>query len=559
MSFEESQLPPEVFVSLDSFTDPVLRAAVATADADGDNQLSESEIATITELNLASTEIASLNGIENLTALKSLNLQSCSGITEIDLTGKVPGLQLLQVGFCSNLKSLVLGDKPVLAELYAGYSGLNNLDLSGATALEYIAAQNIQVETITINNVETLTGVSVGGSYLKTLDLAGCVNLNEISIYSASSMESFDTSTFTNLEKLTLEGSKIKRFETTGNKKLKYLSLNQSSDLNYIDVSKSRKLNTLSCNACYTLSNGEENVVLSEGQKIANTYGVNSWNIIYVPYEWPADVAEEIADEDFRNLMIGIADTDKDGKISKDEALAVTAIEAPNAGLKNVDITFFNNLAVLDLSGNEITEIDFSGTPDITNLNLENNKLTGTLDVSYLNKVEYFKAAHNELTGISSFGIKGSVKEIDLSYNKFTTIQLHFFSNVTKINVSHNELTNAEIRENGKMTDLDVSFNKLSEMTLWSLATLERVNFSNNPFIQLNESTNWVNLKEIDCSNTQISLLNLSQTSTLWTVKATGCPNLTTIYVGNNGDAEISKDSSTNVSYTTPDVWPPVN
>lgn len=553
MSFEESQLPPETFVSLDSFTDPVLRAAVATADADGDNQLSESEIATITEINLSSSEIASLEGIEHLIALKTLNLQSCSGLTEVDLTGKVPGLQLLQVGFCSNLKNLVLGEKPVLTEVYAMFTGLSSIDVTGAEALEYITVQDAKIENIVMNGLTKLNTFKAGGSTLKSIDLSGCDNLMDIGIYSASNMESFDSSLFPNLETLAFEGSKVTRFVTTGNPKLKYLSLNSSSNLSYVDVSKSRKLNTLSCSYCYTLAEGEENVVLSEGQTIANMNGVNSWNITRVPYEWPEDIATELADEDFRNLMIEVADTDKDGKISKDEALAVTSLVAPNAGLKSVDLSFFNNIEVLDLSGNELTEIDFSGNKNITDLNLENNKLTGTLEVQYFDKLEYLRAAHNELTGLSSFGARGPVKEIDLSYNKFESITLYFFSNVTKINVSHNELTRAEIRDNDKLTDMDVSFNKISEMTLWSLKALERVNFNDNPFIQLDESNRWVNLKEIDCSNTDITKLDLSKTNTLWTVKATGCPNLSVIYVGNNADAEIYKDYNTTVSYTSPE------
>ena len=86
LTFDESENPGDKEVSLDVFSDPVLRAAVEAADADGDGVLSAAEIASITSLNLGGSEIESLAGIEYLTSLRELNLQSCMKLTGMDLT-----------------------------------------------------------------------------------------------------------------------------------------------------------------------------------------------------------------------------------------------------------------------------------------------------------------------------------------------------------------------------------------------------------------------------------------------------------------------------------------
>lgn len=551
LSFEESATP-EILVSLDEFTDPEVRAAVAAADADEDGMLSTSELATITELNLASKNVASLDGLKYLTELTDLNVMS-SKLTAIDLTGIAEKLEFLQCGFSSDLTSLTLGNKPALTEVYAMYCALTDIDLTGTPALESITVQNCNIENVKATDLKSLKSFTAGGETIKTADLSGCDALTKIAFYSAEKMTGFDISGFPALEEFTFEGSKVERIETTNNPKLVTMNLNSNGNLNYIDVSKSRKLNTISCYACYALSEGEGNVILSEGQNIPNMYGIYSWNIARVPFEWPADITVEFADEAFKAAMLEIADTDKDGKIGKEEALAVTEIKLPNAGLKSVNLDYFNNVTVLDLSGNELTAIDMAGAPLLADINLENNKIAGKLDVSKLEHVEKLNASHNELTGISSFGQRGPVKEINLSYNKMASVELKFFNNCTNINVSHNELTYAMIASNNALSDLDVSFNKITEMTLWSLTGLKRVNFNDNPFIQLNESTNWTLLQEIDFSNTDIEMIDLSKTSTLWTVKATGCKNLKTIYVGDNGDAEIYKDSDTKVVYGSPE------
>ncbi len=112
LSFDESQLPPEPpqnYVALTEFTDPMVLAEVSKGDTDKDGRLSEAEIEALSVLDLSNKQVKSLAGIKHLTALKKLLMQGCSGLEEIDLSNCCPDLEELQTGFFSSLKTLRLG------------------------------------------------------------------------------------------------------------------------------------------------------------------------------------------------------------------------------------------------------------------------------------------------------------------------------------------------------------------------------------------------------------------------------------------------------------------
>lgn len=548
MSFEEAQPPviDEDYIQLTAFTDPVLQAAVATADADNDGQLSAAEIATITSLDLKNSEVASLEGIQYLTELTSLNLQSCTKLTALDLSVGLDKLEFLQVGFCSNLETLTLGNKPALKEIYAQYSGLTDIDLSGTPALETISLASTNIENISITNNTSLQKFTAGGSTLKSVDLTGCTNVTSISLPYVSNFSSFDISQFPLLESFEMSDSKVTRFTTEGNPELKSLILDYNGDLSYLDVSKSLKLSYLSCYSCYELYT----VIMTEGQSIPSMYGISDWCISYVEREYPEDVAAELTDETFRAAMIAAADTDNDGKISADEAKALTVLDLSGKSLSSVDFTYFGNLTELNLSNNSLESVDLSSLGKLKKLNVSNNQLTA-LDVERLGELEYLDASNNQIATLSSFGTYGLL-EVNLANNKLTAVKIYYQGSLTKVDVSNNEITNAEIRNNNALTDLDVSHNNISSMTMWTLAALKNVKFNDNPFTQLDDSTNWVVLETIDCSNTDITTLDLHATTALSKCTATGCANLTTIYVGENANAEIVKDDAATVVYGSP-------
>lgn len=550
LSFKESPAGEAVPISV--FKDPILQAAVAKAvfgdDAEGKTEFTQEELASVKELRLNYSDVASLEGIGYLTELTGLYISGCEKLTTVDLTG-LDKLEELYASMCTNLESMTLGNKPALKEFY-GYnnSSLTSLDFSGLTALQKCAIYGAKLATIDIHST-SLTSLNAGSEDLENIDLNGCDNLAVLSLSNCSKISEFAIATFPLLEEFTLTGSQIKSFTTEGCAQLKKLVLDSSTNLTYLNVSKSLKLNTLSCLYCYNLQEAGE-VVMTEGQVIASTTGVYDWMITRVPREWPADVAPEISDEAFRNAMMAAADKDGDGKISPEEAQAVTVLNASGLNLTSVDFTYFNNIEELDLSDNQLETIDLSMTTKITNLNLNNNKLT-SLNVEQLDQLQYLYANHNEIATISRIG-SSAIIEIELADNKISTFTCYYKNNLTRLDISDNEISSAEIRENPKLAYMNVAGNNIKSITMWSLKGLVDVNFSNNPFTQLDEAHNWVLLESIDCSNTDIKTLNLSQNPELKKCVASDCANLETIYLPEGSTAEVVKGDNTSVVFGAP-------
>lgn len=542
LSFDESQLPPEPpqnYVPLTEFSDPMVLAEVSKADQDKDGRLSEAEIASLTKLDLTGKKLTSLAGIKNLTALKELILSQSTGLSEIDLTGICPALEELNVGFMSGLKTVKLGEKKELKSLYTMYNGVESLDFTALPALEEMTIAGSKLTTFRLNDGKSLTRFTCGSTDLTSIDLKGCDNLRILSITGHAGFQVPDLSAFPALTDLSMTETSIKEFTTENLRQLVSLNLNNSASLRKVDVSKSVKLNNLSLFFCDQLWK----VTMYEGQVINSMNGVPDDMITRVPREYPEDVAAEIADATFRQLMIDAADTDKDGKISIDEANALTSLNLSGKGLKTVDLFYFEKLEDLDLSNNELTDLDLSMQMGLKNLNLSHNKFT-KLNLQRQTALETLDASNNVITELGDLASK-KFTAIDLSYNKLAKVRIYFINDLVKLNLSHNELKEAEIRENPKLADMDVSFNQISEMTMWSLKGLVNVKFNDNPFIQLNEAPKWTLLETIDCSNTSISKLNLSENSALRKCVATGCPSLGTIYIPADSTAEVVKDDNT--------------
>ena len=134
----------EVALDEANFPDAAFRAIVAGFDADGDGVLSDEEIAAATELNCPEQQIASLKGVEYLTALTFLN---CAGnqLTELDLSANT---ELTLVEMSNNpISAIDLTNNVNLVEMYCCYTDLTEIDVSSAPALvEFLATAKPHAE-----------------------------------------------------------------------------------------------------------------------------------------------------------------------------------------------------------------------------------------------------------------------------------------------------------------------------------------------------------------------------------------------------------------------------
>ncbi len=180
------------------------------------------------------------------------------------------------------------------------------------------------------------------------------------------------------------------------------------------------------------------------------------------------------------------------------------------------------NLKELDLNSNEIKTIDLNGFPNLHILNLSGNNITNIKPIQQANikKIILFNNELNdfpyELKGISN------LNSLDLSYNSFDTISNNLTNDLSKFNalisidLKGNQLTDfpTALGQMPKLEQIELKNNKISgELILSGFNALKDLSLQQqfiNSFII--ESNSLQNLNNIQFSGNEISEFEIKST-----------------------------------------------
>ena len=110
------------------------------------------------------------------------------------------------------------------------------------------------------------------------------------------------------------------------------------------------------------------------------------------------DAGIVIPDANFKDFLLQEYDTDKDGKLTQEEADRVSHINVSKKNIQSLEgIKSFRNLQVLQCYGNELTTLDVSGVKSLVNLDCSMNQLT-SLNVSGCEKLTQLNCMNNQLS-----------------------------------------------------------------------------------------------------------------------------------------------------------------
>lgn len=148
----------------------------------------------------------------------------------------------------------------------------------------------------------------------------------------------------------------------------------------------------------------------------------------YAAADYPPNVADAIPDREFRTLCLRIADTDGDGAISREEALAVTKIRCPSYKTYGKTISsleglhYFANLETLDCSSQNLTSLDVSGNPRLRRLWCYFNPLV-SLDAGGCSALELLICETCELECLR-LPRTAALKKLDCSSNRLASLDV---------------------------------------------------------------------------------------------------------------------------------------
>jgi len=145
-----------------------------------------------------------------------------------------------------------------------------------------------------------------------------------------------------------------------------------------------------------------------------------------------------------------------------EQARNVTALNLDNRGIENLaGLELFENLEILSVAYNELTQINPALLPQLRELDVTGNGLT-TLNVTENIALERLWAADNQLEQLN-LSQNAALQTLDVSGNLLSTLWLAGNPNLMQLNASHNLLQNLDITGNPAIRFLDVTRNFMAD------------------------------------------------------------------------------------------------
>lgn len=171
----------------------------------------------------------------------------------------------------------------------------------------------------------------------------------------------------------------------------------------------------------------------------------------------------KIEDPGFRSYCLNEFDTNKDGKILKEEAEVVTNIYLYNKNIQSLKgIECFVNLVNLNCTSNQLTTLDVSNNTKLRELCCGSNRLT-RLDVSKNIALERLRCFGNQLTSLD-VSKNTALRDLDCWDNQLTNLDVSKNTALTKLDCGNNHLTNLDISKNVNLSEIKTEGNPIKNL-----------------------------------------------------------------------------------------------
>ena len=342
-----SALSPDSFLYPDNtcviigeplFPDPVFKDYIFNSfDKDNDGNLTISEIRAIEEIDVNEKNVASLEGIQCLFNLKSLDCRY------------------------NNLSSLDLSENKKLTSLYCNKNQLTSLDVSGNTTLTGLSCGSNQLTSLDISKNVVLKHLDCQSNQITSLDISINKALDYVNCDS-NQLTSLDVSNNTSLTQLWCQSNQITSLDVSRNTALTWLYCG-SNQLTSLDISKNVQLNHLGCYSNQITS-------LDVSRNTALTWlscGSNQLTSL--------DVSRNTA---LTRLFCG---SNQLTSLDVSNNTSLTELHCYNNQLTTLDVSTNTALYQLGCAQNQLTSLDVSRNTSLTDLRCYANQLV-SLDLS---------------------------------------------------------------------------------------------------------------------------------------------------------------------------------
>ena len=239
----------------------------------------------------------------------------------------------------------------------------------------------------------------------------------------------------------------------------------------------------------------------------------------------------EIDDPVFKSYCLSNFDSDKDGKISLEEAAAVKTIDVDSENIKSLKgIEYFKNISELFCSCNQLTSLDVSKNTELVQLFCYENRLT-SLDISKNTGLVRLICDENQLTSLD-VSKNTELNELYCDSNQLTSLDVSKNTKLRLLSCNSNKLTSLDVSKNTELNDLNCGRNQLTSLDVSKNTVLNELNCGRNQLTSLDVSKN-TGLFDLNCDENQLTSLDVSKNTKLYGLNC-GRNQLTSLDVSNN-------------------------
>lgn len=478
-------------------------------DTDGKNgKVLTSSVIGIISLDVSSSSISNLTGIEDFSSLETLNCQE-NQLINLDISQNST-LKTLNT-YHNPLTTIYLDQNPALVSLFCGQNQLTKLDVSYNKKLSNLDCSNNDLTKLDLSKNIALTEINCSHNKLTNLDLSKNTNLK--------------------------------------------MFLGNNNNLANIDIKngKNTLLNTVDFRANTYLT-----CIKVDNATYSNTNWFDQKDSLAGYNESDCTIYTLIPDFQFEQALLSLGIDDKyDGKVAtnriKDVSILLINCYSNGKFTAIHDLTGiqdFTGLKVLECSWNSLTSLDLSKNIALTKLRCDTNNLK-TLDISKnvaLTDLDCSNngKANNYNTGLMDLDVSKNIALTTLNCSSNSLVSLNVFNNINLKNLdcSSNLLSNVDVSNNMALTTLDCTSNYLPNLEIYKNDALTGLHCSNNLITNLDVNKNAV-LQQLTCSSNQLKKIDVSKNTDLIYLKCS-TNQLESLNVKNGYNSKIISFDATN-------------
>jgi len=448
----------------------------------------------LTTLIASENRLTALNVTNNI-ALTNLNIWG-NQLTTLDVSRNT-ALTDLSVGD-NQLTSLNVSSNTALTNIFAADNRLASFNVSSNTALTHLNVRDNQLTSLNVSSNTALTFLEVGSNQLTTLNVSSNAALTDLYAYQNQLATTLDISNMPNLENVDAAANNLTSVNITNTPKLERLNvqfniMNDENDIIGLDVKGSafnlnfwpqRWLATVTFEdwdgtvlATRQVEQGDSVTPPSAPTRVGFRFTGWSAFVWGFPAPWLTvnDVIEfdtlfiaqyrpnndrtlnesDIPDPNFRRAIRNNLGIWNDGPIRLSAIVNMTELYVSGHDISNLTgIGLFTSLRMLDCNNNNLTTLDLSRNPALSEVNCSRNNLRSLI----------LPTPVPTGTGLTL---------LDCSSNQLTTLNLTNSPNLDELHINNNRLTALDLSNNRKLHTLYVQRNRLpSESAINGLSYL---------------------------------------------------------------------------------------